>query len=309
MIMKNSKALILTILVLTATLFGCNQKKIQQLEEQNQTLLSQTHVQDSIVNDFLSTFNELESNLNQIKERENLISAESDDPELRKSGKEKIMADMAMIDELMVQNKSLIEELESKVKNSQYQLGKFKNMVSSLSNQVEEKDGEIATLKEELTQKDFSIEQLTMKVDTLNQVTTEITAQNEAQSETIAMQEDKIEMQTARISSQTEALNTAYYIAGSTKDLKEKNVISKEGGLLGLGSTKVMNEDVTDEVFTRIDITQVTTIPFDAKKVSLATSHPTDSYSIVEENDTEILAITNPEKFWKNSKYLVVITN
>ncbi|MEM7466718.1 MAG: hypothetical protein AAF387_07515, partial [Pseudomonadota bacterium] len=120
------------------------------------------------------TFDQLEANLSLIKERENLISAESDDPELRKAGKDKVISDIAMIDELMVQNRTLIEELESKVKNSSYQLGKFRKMVKNLNTQVEEKDGEIATLKEELTQKDFSINTLTMKVDTLNQVKEEI---------------------------------------------------------------------------------------------------------------------------------------
>jgi hypothetical protein len=44
------------------------------------------------------------------------------------------------------------------------------------------------------------------------------------------------------------------------------------------------------------------------KKVKLVTSHPSDSYTL-EKNGDQVsnIQITNPEKFWRASKYLVVV--
>ncbi|MEZ4825231.1 MAG: hypothetical protein R3C61_02895 [Bacteroidia bacterium] len=66
----------------------------------------------------------------------------------------------------------------------------------------------------------------------------------------------------------------------------------------------------TNRAFTAIDITKVSSIPFDSKKAELLTSHPSDSYVFNQENKKiTSLEITNPEKFWKASKYLVVVTD
>lgn len=280
-----------------------------QLEEQNKILLSQSQQQDSVLNDFLTTFNAFGENLDQIKERENLVSVESDDPELRKTGKDKILEDIHMIDQLMEQNRNMIAELEEKIKNSDEKLSQFRNMIARLNRQLTERDGEIASLKEELVQKNFSIEELNVRVDNLNQVTEALTQQTQTQSARITQQDEKIKNQSDEIDAKTTALNTAYFVKGTAKVLKEKNILEKDGGFLGIGGTKKLGSDISESDFTRIDITEVFSIPLETKKAKLLTNHPTDSYVIASENNTEVLEITNPDKFWKNSRYLVVVTD
>jgi hypothetical protein len=53
---------------------------------------------------------------------------------------------------------------------------------------------------------------------------------------------------------------------------------------------------------------KVNTIPIDSKDAKIITSHPSDSYTLNKEKDKVVsLQITNAEKFWSASKYLVVV--
>src|SRR5207253_11489062 len=82
------------------------------------------------------------------------------------------------------------------------------------------------------------------------------------------------------------------------------------GGLLGMGKTSKLSSNFDNSKFTKIDYTQTTVIAVNSDNVKIITSHPTDSYKM--ENDSKKkgvvrnLVITNPEKFWSASKYLVV---
>ena len=71
-IMKITQRVIL-MLVAGTLLFSCNQAKLDQLEKENKELTEQNQMQDSLMNDFISTFNEFEENLAVIKEKEQMI--------------------------------------------------------------------------------------------------------------------------------------------------------------------------------------------------------------------------------------------
>jgi len=108
---------------------------------------------------------------------------------------------------------------------------------------------------------------------------------------------------------QANQINTAYYVIGTEKELKEKEIISKKGGFIGIGRVEQMMEDVDEGLLTRIDIRRQTVFPIDAKKVKLVTTHLSDSYIIRKNKDTKryySFEITKPEVFWKTSKFLVV---
>ena len=48
----------------------------------------------------------------------------------------------------------------------------------------------------------------------------------------------------------------------SVKELKENNVITKEGGIIGLGKTTKLSSDFNKEYFTKINIEKTTSINF-----------------------------------------------
>ena len=105
------------------------------------------------------------------------------------------------------------------------------------------------------------------------------------------------------IEARTAELNTAYYIIGTLKELKEKNIIKKEGFL---GTAKDVNNNIDKSLMTKVDITTVTSIPIMKKKATVISTHPASSYKIEGEKSAENLVILNQKEFWSLSKVLVI---
>jgi myosin heavy subunit len=236
--------------------------------------------QDSSIQEFIRGFNEIQENLDIIKEKEKIVSASSKDAETRKSKEEQIVADIQTIYDVMNKNKQRLATMRSKLKDSNKKNEELEKFITRLTAEIEEKDAQINNLKSEL-------ERLNVEMTNLN-----TTYQEEVQSGQV----------------KTEKLNTGYYAFGTSKELIKNNVLTKEGGFIGLGKSQKMKEDFNKDYFTRVDITSMTTIPLAAKKAKLVTTHPAGSYKIEgPEGKAEKLTITNPEEFWSASKYLVVV--
>jgi chromosome segregation ATPase len=247
---------------------------------------------DSTIDEFVESFDVIAANLNIIKEKEQIISVNANEnPSVGQ--KEQMVNDLNLVRELLEENRAKIESLDKKLKNSWYQNSKLKKLVAGLKSQVEEKDASIAALSDQVAQLNVEVENLNGQVTELNGTVVALNTENENKAKIIE--------------EQTTDLHTAHYVIGDIKELKMKQVVTSEGGLLGIGATNKLNQKINPENFNQIDITQTTTIPVSGKKVSLVTSHPSDSYRLEgTEKEIEAITILNPEEFWKASKYLVV---
>ena len=91
--------------------------------------------------------------------------------------------------------------------------------------------------------------------------------------------------------------------------MKEKGLIAKAGGFLGMGKSKSIQSEFANESFTQIDITETKSYPVFSKSAELITEHPEGSYEWVEENEQiAYMVISDPKEFWKISKYAVLET-
>lgn len=289
------------ILVASISLIACKDKKLEQeaemLRSKNTELLAQTFESDSLLADYMQTFNEISMNLNEIRNRESSIelSTESGNQTVR----EKITEDISIINDLMAQNKAKIDELDKKLKGAWYQNSKLKKSLEKLKAeylaQIEERDTVINTMKQELATLNFTVAELNNNVRTLAKANEE--------------KDDLLTEKSRIITQQTQALNTAYYAFGTVKRLREENVLSKEGGFLGLGKSKAFTGNFNSAAFNEVDITETTTFEIAGKKPEMITTHPNDSYKFEENNEASSLIITDPERFWNSSKYLVVAVN
>jgi septal ring factor EnvC (AmiA/AmiB activator) len=276
-----------------ATMFACNnhEKELADLNHQRDSLMSQINVRDSSINDFISSFNAIENNLDDITKKQNIISMNVDKKggELKESSKEKINSEIKSINDLIDKNKGQIAELNKRLKNSNIKSSGFEKMIKTLNEQIVQKDNELAELNSKLTTLNTQVAQLQTTVDTLGSLTSK---------------------QTQTISDQTTAMHTAYYIVGSSKQLQASKVINRTGGVLGIGKTSTLNDRVDNSKFTKIDYTQTLNIPVNSE-AKIVTTHPSDSYKLEKDtkNKNKIvdLKITNPDKFWSTSKYLVVV--
>jgi hypothetical protein len=288
-----SLAAILAVVVVTGYVIFNNYQNEQEAmvkaqEDRNNSLAIKLHQRDSLVNDYLATFSQIEAELAYIKEQEQILDAQSNDPEFKADDKKQIVKDIQTVYELLEKNKQKIADLNKKLKNSGVEINSLNEKLAMLSQTIEERDKSIEALTVTINEKDTEIAQLNVKIATV---------------------EDSVKFKQKIIDFQTDQLNKAYIAYGNYKELKEKNILTKDGGFLGLGKTKTLTEDLSNEYFTEVDISKAKSFPVFSKEAALITEHPAGSYEWVEENDTiTYMIVVNPDEFWKISKYAVVET-
>lgn len=270
---------------------ACNQEKLDTSNREKDSLLSVVNERNTTINEFIASFNDVEQNLDSVAVRQHLISESTDKKgELKQNQKARINSEIEAINNLMDQNRKQLAELNRKLKNSGNKNAQLEKMIATINSQLAQKDIELTALNEKLNNLNAQVVQLQTSV-------TSLSAESNAKSQTIA--------------EETMALHTAYYVIGKSKDLQDAKLIDRKGGLLGMGKTSKLSENIDNSKFTRIDYTQMATIPVNGSDVKFVTTHPSDSYTLDKDakNDDMVknIVITNPEKFWSASKYLVVV--
>jgi DNA repair exonuclease SbcCD ATPase subunit len=284
----------LIIVVFSVVAFSCNQtekKEIARLSLENQSLKQEAQAKDSSINGIMQSLNDIEGNLAEIKEKEAVIAVKSGgNQDMTPDVRAKINDDVKIINELMSKNKKEIGWLRKKLKDSNLKVSEIEKMVDELNIQIGERDTQITALKDDLSKMNFSVTSLNASLDT--------------------MRVEQAQMKST-IQDRTAALNTAYYVTGNKKELIADNVIAKEGGVVGINTSTKLKSDFNNSKFRKIDITQLKDIELNSKKVKLVTTHPVGSYQLSPNKDgvIEKLEITNPDRFWSTSKYLVVLVN
>lgn len=281
------------LIIATALLLStsCTQNENTEAKREKDSLMSVINERNNMMNEFLESFNDVEKNLDSIAVKQNIIAQNSaSGGEMKSDQKTRINQEIAAINNLMIENSKKITELNRKLKNSSHKNVELEKAIVSLNQQLVQKNEELTVLNEKLNNLSTNVAQLQTSVEVL-------TIDNTAKSQAIA--EGMAEM------------HKAYYIVGESKKLKELKLIDKSGGLLGIGKTTKLTDDFDKSQFTQIDYTQSEKIPVDGQDIKIITNHPTDSYKLVTDtkDKDKVLSIdiTNPDKFWSTSKYLVVV--
>ncbi|MCX8081596.1 MAG: hypothetical protein N3F09_10210 [Bacteroidia bacterium] len=284
--MNTAKTFFITIILLLLSL-KCGENKQEEknpladsLMNVNTELSGKLSEKEAALMEFINSFNEIQENLNAIKEKEKIITKSTSGENI--SNAERIKEDIQSIYDLMLKNKTRINALSEKLKNSNLKIEGLQKMIANLEKTIEEKDAEINQLKNKLE---------SMNIELIN-----ITANFEDVKKENKEKEIK--------------LKTAYYVIGTEKELKEKNIISKTGGFIGIGKSTTVKSDFNKEYFTEINIDNVQEIALGGKKCKIITTHPSSSYELLMNGKVaEKLVIKNAQDFWSVSKYLVIVIN
>lgn len=293
---RKTNALIIIAAVLGLFLVGAvifavvNNKKQtqanQKLASENLNLTSSIATRDSLMNDMMGTFEQIENDLNMVKQKQNMVTVQTNDPEFRQDRKQAILKDIQMMNSLLEDSKNRIAALSRKLKESGIKMKEMEDKIASLNTLLEARDADINDLKRYLEEKDFKLAELNKNLDSVQVA--------HAKSQEIIRQQES-------------ELNKAFFVYGTYKDLKAKGLLTKDGGFLKLGQKTELRDSMNEKLFTRIDINETKTFPIHAKKAHLVTDHPKNSYTYVQENgEIAYLEIRNPQEFWKISKYAVV---
>ena len=263
-----------------------------RLKAENDSLLLELNQRNVELDEMLGTFNEISEGFRQINEAENRVNLQRDAVgEGSLTAKEKIASDIEFIRKQMDENKKQIAKLQSQLKASKNNSAQLKKAVESLTKELEEKTRRIEELQNELAAKNIRIQELDAAVMDLTATKDELTAENEAKARTVAEQD--------------KALNTAWFVFGTKKELKDQNILTGTG-LFKKG--KVLKDDeINRDYFTQVDIRTTKEIKLYSKDADVLTSHPEGSYTL-EKDDKGLLTlkITNSTTFWSISKYLVI---
>lgn len=165
------------------------------------------------------------------------------------------------------------------------ELSKLKKLVTEKENRVVALQNELANLRTENTQLKENLASSQDEVRTVTHARDSINTRSQEQQ--AQLQHNEVEM------------NKVFYAIGTKKELKANQILGK--------GDKVLQSDYNQNYFTQADKRSLQYIDCKNKKAKVLSSQPADSYRFDEGADkTKTLVITNPEKFWRASRYLVI---
>ena len=222
----------------------------------------------------------------------NLLATNSTPGESPALSREQIKKNLDAYKQTLAEQRKRIAELEKQLKSAKGNSAHLQAIVKSLTAQLAAKDAQIDELRREAENQNVNIAQLIASLQTLE-------AENAAQAKTITAQQDQLTAQDAR-------LNEAFVKMGPKKELKQLGLMS--GGSL-LKKSKVDYDNMDKKLFRRIDIRNTKQIEIPYKKAKILTPVPAGSYSLEQRDDYTYLVITDVDRFWSVSNYLIIQTD
>ena len=287
--MKNKMKHIATAAALgvVALLASCvSRQVVVEAESRSDSLELVVSAKDSLINAVFADINAISENLALIKSRENLITV-AGEAEGGRRPVEEISNDIKAIDRLLRENRSKIESLQRSaalLRKANLRIDGLEKMIADMNRQLAEKKTEVEQLRESLVRMGDEVKSLTEEV-----------AVRSAEVENLSG--EKVELQNQ--------LNTVYYIVGAEKELRDAQIINKQGFI---GRTLTVGRNSNFDSFTMADSRLLSEVPVGQKKATLVTSHPEGSYELVTDSNkiVEKLLITDPVRFWESSKILII---
>jgi len=270
-------------------LASCNNEQAKQEEKLRQDSLLQVQ-QDSLMNVFHGELEAIASKVKEVNAKNGIFNL--DTSENKVLSKETILSQVESLDQLLSSNQNQLNDLYKRMRDSKLNTEQLESKIKEKQETIAQREAYIDKLVKMLEDKDIKIDQILASVDSMR-VTN------------IGLTEEVIKMD--------EEMHQVYYVVGEAKELKEKGITTKEGGLMGLGGSKKLDVSKLDiSLFKMVDERDLTSIPLFSKKAKLVTNHPESSYSFKLDaaGQTESIEITDRKRFWMATDYLVVeVTN
>ena len=270
-----------TIIVMATSCNGGSASMKEQLDSL-QTAYEQRDADYNELNEYLGV---IATGLDSINLQEGQILRSDEGPAL---SREQIKKNLDTYKQTLESQRERIAVMEKKLKTNQKYSAHLRSIIASLKQQLAQKDEEIANLRKLVDDKNMDISKLKENVLNLQQ-------RNEMQAGLIASQEETI-------TSQAASMHTAYVMIGTKKELKKQGLLT--GGFLK--KTKVDFTKVDKSLFKAIDTRSTQKIDIPGKKAKVMTPQPEDSYRIDQVYKNLVLSVTNPEKFWGVTEFVII---
>lgn len=270
-----------------------NSGKYKALQAQLDSLQNSYNVQGAELDEVFATINEIEQGLSSIRESESILAVQTADGiEIKAGSKEQLKSDVEAIKSAIKNYQDEIKKLEN---DKRLQSSQFKKRLSAMQKELKEKSEIIETISRQLEEKEAQIARQSKQIATLDETVSNL----KDEVSTLSTEGQQLK---AKVADQEAEIYSVYYIVGSKAELIEAGVMTR-GGLFK--SSKVSYQAEKD-AFVKIDLREISEINTNAGKAKVMSIHPKGTYAFVENDGEMVLNISDPEKFWQQTKYLVI---
>ncbi len=275
-------------LALLAVLLACktDEKSPNSQTEELTSLQSQLaqmeldgELKDSVINESLSFFSEIQDNLISIGIKKENVRLKSDNPELTSDEKVMVLEEIRNINYLREENAKKVIQMKESIKNSGLKIKELDNIINRLVEDIAAKDQQILSLKQELERK----------------------------NEDYSLLFDAFQQKDYQVEELSDEMSTAYFVYGTEKELEKNRVIDRSKGFIGLGKKINLKQDFNEDYFTKVDIRTKKEILISGSKIQIISTHATASYTLQPSGSNLKLIIIDSRSFWKVTKYLIVV--
>ncbi len=280
-----------TIWILTATLaiisivfaimyFGTS-GKLSSLQKEKEEIQNSLALATQTITDIQTNLDELDSQLNIDGEIPGTVTGDR---------RTRLINTINSMRAQIENDKKRIADLELRLSRSGTQLRGVQDLLDKLKRSVADKEKVVADLQNRLGILNETLE------------TERITSRQE-----IARRDQTITEKQGVIEEKDRDINTMYYIVGTRKELIDKKIVDRRGGLLGIGKVSTMTDQINLKEFSTLNLLQTAQITFPAtrKGYSVLSSQNAASYRIDKDGDFYVLRVTDPQLF-RNQKYIVI---
>lgn len=270
--------------LLVAFLFaacGENKDNSKAFEKTIDSLKSANQKQETELKDMTSFITTLSEGLNTIAVQEDMLF--SKDAEGKKLSKEQLKSQLAIFSNLLTEQRKRIEQLSDSLKARGVSLAKMQGLIDNLKRQLDDKDQLIAEFRKSLEQKNYDISELQHRLSRAAASNAELAEKAETAEKELAKH------------------TTGYVLIGSEDALKEGGYIDRHENALISTMPKTG--------FTKVNIYDFKELVIPSRRYEICTEHPKRSFDVDRiDRHSRKLTIENPEMFWSNSRYLIIMT-
>ena len=281
------KLFICVCIAATATFLSCG-NETEKLKFANDSIAGVNSQQKEILDDLTETLVEVSTSLDSIAAGEGMLKNTG---EGNKLSRQQVLSNINAFKQMLAENREKLSEMEKKLSNQTGQVAKLGAVIKHLNNELNERENTILRLEGIISQKDATIQDLETEIEVHEATISQINEENAQQRQQIAEQDA--------------SLNTVYYTVGSTKQLKERGLLSQKF----LGKKKVELGGINKSSFTQADKRTLSEIRIPSKSAQVM-SGQTAGYEL-QKIDKEhcVLKITNPSLFWNVSNVLIILAD
>lgn len=183
---------VLFVCISAVLLTSCAQNAAEQkrLKAENDSLKIENAKNVSDMNEMVSILNDIEADFQSIRDAENYLNIQQQKSgELTPTTREQIRQNMELIRETLKKNKEQITQLEDRLKKSNVQSSALRKTIDRLTAELDQKANMVMLLQEDLAKKNVRIKELDQMVTSLSENVEDLAATSAVQAEKLKEQD------------------------------------------------------------------------------------------------------------------------